>query len=93
MQYRNLHAKLLLLISGGLKGKRSQRDSLQEGPDIVIGTPGRLQELFEAKHLRMDRCQTLVMDEVDILRGEASLFRDQVPFGMLWQAKCMTVGQ
>ena len=64
--------------AGGTKGKQTQREALQGGPDIVIGTPGRLSELMQAGSLRMECCQALVLDEVDILTGEASLFREQV---------------
>lgn len=45
---------------------------------MVVGTPGRLCELMKAGELRLDQCQAVVMDEVDVLLGDASLFREQV---------------
>lgn len=71
-------AVMQVCSAGGPKGKQTQREALQGGPDIVIGTPGRLSELMQAGLLKLDRCQALVLDEVDILTGEASLFREQV---------------
>ena len=55
-----------------------QRDTLLEGPDMVIGTPGRLVEFLREGHLQLDDCQAVVMDEVDVLLSDASLFHEQV---------------
>ena len=55
-----------------------QRDTLLEGPDMVIGTPGRLVEFLKEGHLQLDACQAVVMDEVDVLLSDASLFHEQV---------------
>jgi ATP-dependent RNA helicase DDX18/HAS1 len=70
------------LNAGGYKLK-IHRDGLKEGPDVVVGTPGRLSELIKAQELRLDNCMAVVMDEVDVLLGEASLFQEQVCHALL----------
>ena len=38
---------------------------LSQGVDILIATPGRLIDLLNEKHLRLDAVETLVLDEAD----------------------------
>lgn len=40
---------------------------LRSGTDIVVGTPGRLIDLFNRGALRLDRVKFLVLDEADIM--------------------------
>ncbi len=40
-----------------------------QGVDVVVGTPGRINELMTKGALRLDQCRALVLDEVDILLG------------------------
>jgi ATP-independent RNA helicase DbpA len=42
-----------------------QLASLAHAPQVVVGTPGRIQELLEKQALRLDRVRTLVLDEAD----------------------------
>lgn len=42
-----------------------QRDKLRRGCDILIATPGRLQDLIDQGACRLDQVQTLVLDEAD----------------------------
>ncbi len=49
---------------------RTQRQQLAEGVDLLIATPGRLQEQLKAGHLSLEGCKALVLDEVDVLLGE-----------------------
>lgn len=58
-------AKAALLI-GGAPLKR-QIELLKEKPDIVIGGPARLLELYRLKKLRLDGITAVVLDEVDRL--------------------------
>ena len=51
---------------GGV-GYASQLASLKKDVDIVIGTPGRLLDLGEKGHLRLNRIELLVIDEADRL--------------------------
>lgn len=39
--------------------------SLRANPQFIIGTPGRLKDLLERHALRLDDCQTVVLDEAD----------------------------
>jgi ATP-independent RNA helicase DbpA len=42
-----------------------QRDSLEHGVHIVVGTPGRLHEHLQKHSLRLDHLKVLVLDEAD----------------------------
>lgn len=54
----------VLAVYGGV-AYESQTRKLRSGVDLVVGTPGRLLDLTEGKHLRLDRIQILVLDEAD----------------------------
>jgi superfamily II DNA/RNA helicase len=51
---------------GGANVKR-QLEKLKKHPQIVVGTPGRLQELIKMKKLKMHEVKTVVLDEGDQL--------------------------
>ena len=53
------------LLSGGTDKKRSI-EKLAKTPHIVIGTPGRIKDLFESNVLRVDFVQTFIIDEADM---------------------------
>lgn len=42
-----------------------QIHNLGRNPQFIIGTPGRLKDLIERGELRLDRAQSVVLDEVD----------------------------
>ncbi len=42
-----------------------QRHILEEGVDILIGTPGRIIDFFKQKVFNLKACQVLVLDEAD----------------------------
>ena len=44
-----------------------QTQSLRNGADIVVGTPGRIIDLMERGSLRIDRIRFLVLDEADLM--------------------------
>lgn len=60
--YPNLRIKLL---SGGLDTKR-MKEGLKKAPQIVIGTPGRIKDLFSDSTLRVDLVKMFVVDEADM---------------------------
>lgn len=64
-----LQRRVVAAYGGGRLDKQIQL--LNQGPAIVVGTPGRLKELFCV--MRTDGCRYLVLDEVDelLLRGFA----------------------
>lgn len=45
--------------------KWEQTKSLQQGAEIVVGTPGRLIDLIKAKATNLERITYLVFDEAD----------------------------
>ena len=54
------------LISGGID-KNKQNSSLKVQPHIVIGTPGRIKDLFlNDQTLRIEKASLLVIDEADM---------------------------
>lgn len=54
----------VLNLSGGLPIK-PQLDSLRHGAHIIVGTPGRIQKHLDKSTLKLDKLQTLVLDEAD----------------------------
>ena len=55
--------KILSLVGGSTL--RPQRDSLEHGAHIVVGTPGRIMDHIERGSLKLDAISTLVLDEAD----------------------------
>lgn len=51
-------------LYGGAKLKR-QRETLAEGVDVIIATPGRLLEFYSQGILPLNKIQILVLDEAD----------------------------
>ncbi|WP_336883552.1 DEAD/DEAH box helicase [Priestia koreensis] len=51
---------------GGVNVKR-QLEKLKKRPQIVVGTPGRIQELIKMKKIKMHEVKTIVLDEGDNL--------------------------
>lgn len=52
------------LIYGGI-GKAEQIESLREGVDVIVATPGRLLDLWEYEKVEFDSIEHLVLDEAD----------------------------
>lgn len=53
-----------LVVYGGT-GMEPQRSALWRGVDIVVGTPGRVQDLMEQRSLKLDAVRFAVLDEAD----------------------------
>ena len=53
-----------LLVLGGMS-RPGQIRTLGRGVDILIATPGRLTDLMQAGHVRLDETRVLVLDEAD----------------------------
>jgi ATP-dependent RNA helicase RhlE len=51
-------------IFGGV-GYGAQKALLREGVDVLVATPGRLEDLMQQGFVRLDDIDTLVLDEVD----------------------------
>src|SRR5271167_2400039 len=59
----NMHARVLTVYGG--RAYEPQIDALVKGVDIVVGTPGRLLDLAERRHLNLSAVRALVLDEAD----------------------------
>ncbi len=55
-----------LVIFGGAR-RANQIESLKEGVDILIATPGRLIDLIESGCLSLDEVETFILDEADMM--------------------------
>ena len=62
---------------GGMDPRREQR-ALIGGCHIVVGTPGRLQDHIERRHLDVSRLKVVVLDEADEMLDLG--FRDELEF-------------
>ena len=51
-------------VVGGVPIKR-QKNALRNGVDILVATPGRLEDLVAQKVVRLDHVKTVVLDEAD----------------------------
>lgn len=70
-QHAGLAVRVLLLI-GGTPVDR-QIDKLKKKPHIVVGSPGRIQELAQAGRLKLQNVRTIVVDEADRLLAADNL--------------------
>ncbi|MCY7695204.1 DEAD/DEAH box helicase [Bacillus altitudinis] len=57
--------KAISLIGGA--NIKKQQEKLKKHPNIVVATPGRVQELIKIKKLKMHEVKTIVLDEADQL--------------------------
>jgi len=60
---KHLHLRQTVIFGG--VGQRPQVNALSRGVDIVIATPGRLLDLMNQRHLRLDAVEFFVLDEAD----------------------------
>lgn len=54
------------LIIGGTNEAR-QIHNLRKNPHVVIGTPGRMKDLIQRRHLKLQDFSIFVLDEVDLM--------------------------
>ncbi len=59
--YRNIRVAVLY----GGAGIVGQAKQLEKKPQIVVATPGRLMDHYNRKNIRLDKIQTVVLDEAD----------------------------
>jgi superfamily II DNA/RNA helicase len=60
---KQLSARVLTVYGG--RAYEPQIEALRRGVDVVVGTPGRLLDLAQQKHLKLGHVRTLVLDEAD----------------------------
>ena len=44
---------------------RDDQKALQDGPQVVVGTPGRVQDMIQRRNLKTDAMKMFVLDEAD----------------------------
>ncbi|MDR1825590.1 MAG: DEAD/DEAH box helicase [Bifidobacteriaceae bacterium] len=54
----------ILQVYGG-RAYEPQVDALKQGVDVVVGTPGRMVDLLNQRHLTLAHARTVVLDEAD----------------------------
>ena len=59
------HTDLRIGVLYGGAGYESQRQALQEGVDVLIGTPGRMIDFFKQRLFHLRAVQAAVLDEAD----------------------------
>jgi len=58
-----------LFLSGSSQKRQIER--LKKGPEILIGTPGRIFELIKLKKIKMMTVDTIILDEFDQLLSDS----------------------
>ncbi|KAL1360382.1 hypothetical protein HN51_005764 [Arachis hypogaea] len=58
-----------MVVTGGFR-QRTQLETLQQGVDVLIATPGRFLFLMKEGFLQLTNLRCVVLDEVDILFGD-----------------------
>lgn len=58
-----------LFLSGSSQKRQIER--LKKGPEILIGTPGRIFELIKLKKIKMMNVNSIILDEFDELLGDS----------------------
>lgn len=61
------HLNLKSLVIYGGVSQHPQTKRLRQGVDILIATPGRLLDLIQQKHVRLDNVRHFVLDEADLM--------------------------
>jgi superfamily II DNA/RNA helicase len=60
---RHLNARVTAIYGG--RAYEPQISALRKGVDVIVGTPGRLLDLVNQRHLRLGAVSVLVLDEAD----------------------------
>ena len=59
------HLKISHTVIFGGVGQHPQVRALHRGVDVAVATPGRLLDLMEQGHIRLDRIELFILDEAD----------------------------
>ena len=59
------HLRLRTLVVFGGTAVRPQIKALSRGVDVLVATPGRLLDLMNQRHVRLDGIETFILDEAD----------------------------
>jgi ATP-dependent RNA helicase RhlE len=61
---RSSQAQTVALVVGGMS-EQAQLDSIRRGAQLIVATPGRLEDFLKRKLVRLSGVRILVLDEVD----------------------------
>jgi len=64
------------LLVGGTSVEASKNNLFKNKPHIVVGTPGRVQDMLRRKYLKVDKLDVVVIDEADEMFSSG--FQEQV---------------
>jgi translation initiation factor 4A len=64
------------LLVGGTSIEDNKNNLIKNKPHIVVGTPGRIQDMLRRKHLKVDKLNVIVIDEADEMFSSG--FQEQV---------------
>lgn len=64
VEYAKYTKQRSVVIFGGVK-QRGQESELKKGCDVLIATPGRLNDLVDQKIIALDKIEIFVLDEAD----------------------------
>ena len=70
------HMKINTTICIGGRSMRETIDELEKGTHVVVGTPGRVADMIDHKHLRTAAIKVFVIDEADEMLSRG--FKDQI---------------
>jgi len=70
-----MHDVTVQLLIGGRRTGLDKK-ALQNGPQVVVGTPGRVMHMIREGYLRMEKCSFFCLDEADQMLSFG--FKDQV---------------
>ena len=51
--------------------KNGKSNASKKGPEILVGTPGRIFELIKLKKIKMKNVETIILDEFDQLLSDS----------------------
>ena len=60
---RNTHLRSVVVVGG--KSAETQGSFIGRGVEIVIGTPGRIEDQLNKRYLVLNQCYYVVLDEAD----------------------------
>lgn len=60
---RDTHLRSIIVVGG--KSSEEQGSSIGRGVEIVIGTPGRIEDLIKRQYLVLNQCYYVILDEAD----------------------------
>ena len=74
-EFAKFSKQRIVAVYGGQKIKQ-QADKLEKGPEIIVGTPGRVMDMHNRGMLPYDKMQIAILDEVDRMLDIG--FRDDI---------------